>query len=593
MRDFSDRKSVIFSIFLTTGIIFLFRLFYIQIIDDSYKLSADNNVLRYITQYPARGVIYDRNGKLLVQNQPAYDLMVIPKQLKEIDTTDFCRLIEITKEQLISKLLIARKYSLYKPSVFQKQLSVEMYAAFQEKLYKFPGFFVQLRTLRKYPQNIAAHVLGYVSEVDSKIIENDSYYKAGDYIGNSGIEQSYEKILRGKKGIKVFVVDVFNSIKGSFANGEYDSLSVPGISITSTIDSKLQKYGELLMQNKKGSIVAIEPSTGEILALVTSPAYNPNLLVGRVRSENYKILETDTLVPLFNRALMAQYPPGSTFKVIEALIGLQEQVIFPNTMFSCNKSLVNCHNHPSPLDLHGSIQNSCNPYYYMVFKRIINKGISDNKDSETGFEEWRKHILSFGLGNKLNIDIPNEKSGNIPSANYYNKVYGKGRWRFETIYSLGIGQGEILFVPLQMANYTATIANRGYYYTPHLIKEPQPARHHKNQTTIDPEYFDLIVEAMWDVVERGTATRAKIKDIAVCGKTGTAENPHGEDHSIFIAFAPKDKPEIAISVVVENSGFGGTWAAPIASLMIEKYLTDSTSRPWEEDRILNADFINP
>ena len=620
MHDFSDRKHVILAIFLIIGIIFLFRLFYIQIIDDRYKLSADNNVLRYITQYPARGLIYDRNGELLVQNQPAYDLMVIPRQLKEIDTADFCHLIKITKEQFINKLHKARKYSFYKPSVFQKQLSVETYATFQEKLYKFPGFFVQLRTLRKYPQNIAAHVLGYVSEVNNRIIKKDNYYKAGDYIGYSGIEQSYEKMLRGKKGIKVFIVDVFNRIQGSFANGKYDSLAVPGMNLTSTLHDKLQEYGELLMQNKKGSIVAIEPSTGEILALVTSPAYNPNLLVGRARTKNYKQLETDTLEPLFNRAFMAQYPPGSIFKVIQALIGMQDSVIFPNTMFSCNRNLVNCHNHRSPLNLHESIQHSCNPYYYMVFKRIIYQGISDNKykDSEIGLERWRKHVLSFGIGNKLGIDISSEKSGNIPSANYFNKLYEKGRWKFETIYSLGIGQGEILLAPLQMANFTAIIANRGYYYTPHLIK-PHPAtspsegkipragtsspptgartaeelenQRSKNLTTIDQEHFDLIVDAMQDVVERGTARRAKIEGITVCGKTGTAENPHGEDHSIFIAFAPKDKPKIAISVVVENSGFGGTWAAPIASLMIEKYLTDSISRPQVEERILNANFI--
>ncbi|MFH1320403.1 MAG: penicillin-binding protein 2 [Bacteroidota bacterium] len=615
MHDYSDRKYVILAIFLTIGIIFLIRLFYIQIIDDRYKLSADNNVIRYITQYPARGLIYDRNGKLLVYNQFAYDLMVIPRQVKEIDTIDFCHLLDITKAQFIDNFTKAKKYSRYKPSVFQKQLSAETYAVFQEKLYNFPGFFVQPRTLRKYPQNIAAHLLGYVSEVNNRVIEKDNYYKAGDYIGNSGIEKSYEKKLRGKKGVKVFVVDVFNRIKGSFSKGKYDSLAVPGIDLVSTLDADLQAYGELLMQNKKGSIVAIEPSTGDILALVTSPGYDPDLLVGRVRSSNYKALEKDTLIPLFNRALMAQYPPGSTFKIIQALIGLQERVIFPNTMFSCNKFLVNCHNHRSPLNLHESIQYSCNPYYYMVFKRIIYQGKNDNKykNSEAGFNTWREHVLSFGLGNKLGIDISAEKGGNVPTVNYYNKIYGNGRWKFETVYSLGIGQGEILLVPLQMANFAAIIANRGYYYTPHLINEgtmderqhypaeyregtkegkDKPSSFGKHQTTINPEYFDLIVDAMQDVVENGTARRARIDSITVCGKTGTAENPHGEDHSIFIAFAPKDNPKIAISVVVENSGFGGTWAAPIASLMIEKYLTNNIGRPEDEKRILEEDFIN-
>ena len=484
MHDYSDRKFVIFAVFLIIGIIFLIRLFYIQIIDDQYKLSADNNILRYVTQYPARGLIFDRNGQILVHNQPAYDLMIVPKNVEEIDTSDFCQSIDITVSRFIEKFKKAKQYSRYKPSIFQEQLSAETYASFQEKLYKFPGFFVQHRTLRKYPQigrlpdgidysgGNAGHILGYISEVDQKVIDRDNYYKAGDYIGKSGIEKSYEMNLRGKKGRKVFVVDVFNRIKDSFSNGIYDSISEPGTDLVSTLDGELQSYGEILMRNKKGSIVAIEPSTGEILALVTSPSYDPNLLVGRARSENYLKLQTDTLVPLFNRALMAQYPPGSIFKVLQALIGLQEKVIFPNTIFRCNKRLINCHNHLSPLDLHGSIQHSCNPYYYMVFKRIINQGKSTNryKDSKIGLKNWRKHVLSFGLGNKLNIDISSEKSGNIPTAGYYDKIYGEGRWKFETIYSLGIGQGEILIVPLQMANFVAIIANSGYYYTPHIIR---------------------------------------------------------------------------------------------------------------------------
>ncbi|HIN39140.1 MAG TPA: penicillin-binding protein 2 [Flavobacteriales bacterium] len=595
MKDLSGRRRVIILIFLTTGIIFLFRLFYIQIIDDSYKLSADNNVIRYVTQHPSRGLIYDRNDKILVYNQPAYDLMVIPRQVKEIDTMDFCNLIDITIDEFKEKIVKAKRYSYYKPSIFQEQLSVITYAALQEKMYKFHGFSVYNRTLRSYPKKIAANILGFVGEVNKSTIEKDSYYVIGDYVGASGIEQAYEKELRGTKGINVYMVDVFNRIKGSFSNGEYDTLAVPGKTLNVTIKSDLQLLGESLMKNKIGSIVAIEPSSGEILAMISSPVYDPNLLVGRVRSKNYTIMQNDTTLPMFNRALMAQYPPGSIFKLIQALIAMQEKVAVPGTMFSCNKNLVNCHNHPYPLDLPSSIQHSCNPYYYMLYKRILNQGKSSNifKDAAIGFDNWRKHIISFGLGQKLGIDIANEKMGYIPTAESYDKIYGKYHWRFETIYSLGIGQGEILVVPLQMANIASILANRGYYYQPHLIRNLEDERPFKRRyTTIEPQYFEIVADAMKKAVESGTATRAKIDDIAVCGKTGTAENPHGEDHSIFIAFAPKENPKIAISVIVENSGFGGTWAAPIASLMIEKYLKGKIADKSKEDRILVTDFIN-
>jgi len=595
MKDLSGRQQVIILIFLFIGIIFLFRLFYIQIIDDSYKLSADNNVLRYVTQHPSRGLIYDRNDKILVYNQPAYDLMIIPKQVKEMDTADFCLLINITIDEFKIKFKKAKGYSYYKPSVFQEQLSAITYAALQEKMYKFPGFSVYNRTLRSYPEKIAGNILGFVGEVGSRTIKNDSYYVMGDYIGASGIEKSYEKKLRGKKGVKVYLVDVFNRIKGSFSNGEYDTLAISGETQNITIDASLQLLGETLMRNKIGSIVAIEPSSGEVLAMISSPTYDPNLLVGRIRSRNYSILQNDSTLPMFNRALMAQYPPGSIFKLIQALIALQDQVVVPGTMFTCNKSLVNCHNHSYPLDLLGSIQHSCNPYYYMLYKRILNQGISKNifKDAAIGFTNWRKHILSFGLGQKLGIDIANEKKGNIPSVETYNKIYGKYHWKFETIYSLGIGQGEILAVPLQMANIASIIANKGHYFVPHLIrKKEKELPIEKKVTTIDSKYFDLVIDAMQKVVENGTATRAKIDSVSVCGKTGTAENPHGEDHSIFIAFAPKENPKIAISVIVENSGFGGTWAAPIASLMIEKYLNGEISNKAKEERILAADFIN-
>ena len=601
MKDFSGRRQVVMLIFISVAVIFLGRLFYIQMIDESYKLSADNNVIRYVTVYPGRGIIYDRNGEILVYNQPAYDLMVNPNQLKDLDTADFCELIDIDKEAFKKKISAAKRYSYRKPSTFQEQLSPVTYAAFQEKMYKFDGFFVNARSVRSYPDKMGANVLGYVSEVNAKKIESDSYYSMGDYIGASGVEQAYEAELRGVKGVKVFMVDVFNRIKGSFGEGRYDSLAVSGNDIQMTIDGVLQGYGELLMRNKKGSVVAIEPSTGEILAMVSSPTYDPNLLVGRVRSENYLRLQKDTLLPMFNRALMAQYPPGSIFKLVQALISLEDEVAVPSTMFTCNKALVNCHNHSFPLDMYGSIQHSCNPYYYMLYKRILYQDRSHNKfkDAALGFENWRTNVTSFGLGDRLGIDIPNEKRGTIPTSELYDKIYGKLHWRFETIYSLGIGQGEILVVPLQMANLASIIANQGYYYTPHLVRQTKlspnttgPAGMEKHETSVGAQHFGLIRDAMEQVVQNGTARRAKIDSIVVCGKTGTAENPHGEDHSVFIAFAPKDNPKIAISVIVENSGFGGTWAAPIASLMIEKYLADSISRPDAEARILEVDFIH-
>ncbi len=595
MQDLSSRKEIVILVFITVAIIFLIRLFYIQVIDDSYKLSAENNVMRYVTEYPARGLIYDRTGKVMVYNQPAYDLMVIPRHVKKLDTIDFCNLIDITKAEFIEKLIAAKKYSYYKPSIFQEQLNSETYAALQEKMYKFDGFLVYNRSLRKYPYNAAASLLGYINEVSGKIIEKDSYYSSGDYIGASGIEKSYEKQLRGKKGVKVFMVDVFNRVKSSFRDGIYDTLPESGTNLNSTIDIELQQLGEKLMQNKKGSLVAIEPSTGEILAMVTSPSYDPNLLVGRVRSENYVKLQKDTLVPLFNRALMAQYPPGSIFKIVQALIAMQEKAITPQTMFTCNKRLINCHNHPFPLDVFGSIQHSCNPYYYMVFKRILNPGKSPNVfiDTEMGFATWREHIGNFGLGERLGVDILSEKGGNIPTIEYYDKIYGRRHWKFETVYSLGIGQGEILVVPLQMANLAAIFANRGYYITPHIIRNKNKSEGDNiHYTKIEKKYFDLVADAMAKVVENGTARRAQIDSITVCGKTGTAENPHGEDHSVFIAFAPRYNPKIAVSVYVENSGFGGTWAAPIASLIIEKYLTRELKNQRKLDRILEADFIH-
>lgn len=598
----TERMYVVMGIVLLIAVIFLGRLFYIQVIDESYRLSAENNVLRYQIEYPARGLIYDRNGELLVYNEAAYDLMVIPRQAKEVDTTTICKILGIERDQFTRKMVKAKAYSWRKPSVFEKQISAETYAMLQEKLYRLKGFFVQKRTLRKYPKPIAAHLLGYVGEASQQKLQQDPYYKRGDYVGISGLEKAYEEELRGQKGVEVIMVDVFNRNKGSYKDGKYDTTAVAGKTLTSSIDAKLQAYGEKLMQNKTGGIVAIEPSTGEILALVSAPTFDPNLLVGRVRSENYSNLQKDTLIPLFNRALMSeQNPPGSTFKLINALIGQQLGVVTPNTTYSCPRGYVSgnfrmgCHDHRSPLNLRESVQHSCNAYYGNVFRNIIDH---TGKPWE-GFEIWRNHVMSFGLGKKFNTDLPIEYDGNVPSKAFYDKYYGENRWKSLTIISMAIGQGELGTTPLQLANMTAAIANRGYYYPPHLVKaidgEPISNRFtEKHQTTIDKQYFEPVIDGMAMVFEQGgTGFRSRHDSITMCGKTGTAQNPHGEDHSIFVCFAPKDDPKIALAVFVENAGGGSKYGAPIASLMVEKYLMDSISRPHLEQPILDADLIDP
>lgn len=599
MNALSGRRYVIAVIFFAVCFIYLLRLFYIQVINDSYKMSANNNVLRYMTEYPARGLVYDRDGVLLVYNEAAYDLMVTPRQVKQIDTTDFCETIGITRQQFIKKMKQVKAYSPYKESVFEKQLSKETYAALQEKLYKFKGFFVQARTLRKYPQEIAAHTLGYVGEVSEKVTENNSYYKSGDYIGISGIEKSYEEELRGKKGLKIMMVDVFNRPKGRFKDGMYDTTAISGQNLISSLSAKLQKYGEQLLQNKSGAIVAIDPSSGEILACVSGPSYNPNLLVGRERTKNYGKLFMDKSLPLFNRALMAYYPPGSTFKLLNGLIGEQEQVTFRDTRYPCNRGYPvmggkpKCHPHPSPMDLPGAVSTSCNSYFCYVFRSII-----DNRKKYpnvvAGYNAWRDYVLSFGVGVKIHTDLPQELPGNVPTQKYYDKYFGKNGWKSSTIVSLSIGQGELGVTPLQMANIICSIANKGYYYTPHIIKgvgekkQPRPEYKKKHYTKVEPQYFEPIIDGMQGAVDHGTSTSARLKDIVVCGKTGTAQNPHGKDHSVFVAFAPRENPKIAVAVLVENGGWGATWAVPIGGLMIEKYLRDSISKPEMEKRMLEG-----
>lgn len=600
--DHQNRKNVILAIFLFVGVLFAIRLFMLQVLSNEYKLSAENNVLRYITEYPARGLIYDRNGELLVYNEAAYDLMVVPGQLKSFDTLELCELLNLDRAAFLERLEKAKNYSYRKPSVFLEQISREDYGYLEEKLYKYEGFYVQARTLRKYPRPVAAHLLGYIGEVDRNDLEKDPYYSRGDYIGKSGLERSYEKQLRGAKGMRIVMVDVFNREKGSFSGGQYDTSAVAGRDLGISIDVDLQAYGEQLMQNKIGSIVAIEPESGEILSLITAPSYDPNLLVGRIRSKNYFMLNDDSLKPLMNRAIMGTYPPGSTFKMVNALAGMQEEVLFPATTYYCDgpeSRPIRCtHYHESPLQLNSAIQNSCNPYFWKIFRSIITNPAYSH--DSVGFRHWRDHVVSFGFGQRFDTDIPFELKGNIPTQDYYDRIYSKGHWRALTIRSLAIGQGEILLTPLQLANLVAVIANRGHYYKPHILKAIDGVENpigdfvERQQTSIAPEHFDFIRNAMLDVFEgeHGTARWYRIDSVRMCGKTGTVENPHGEDHSMFIAFAPYENPRIAISVIVENAGFGSTWAAPIATLMIEKYLLGKVHRTYLEKRMMEADFIN-
>ncbi len=600
----SSRRFVVIGVFVTIGVVFAIRLLYIQIIDGTYSELANRNALRYVTQYPSRGLVYDRNGKLLVYNEVVYDLMVIPRQVKNIDTNAFCSLLNITKEDFIKKMEKAKKYSVYTPSFFEKQILKDDFATLQEKLYTFQGFYAQKRTIRSYPDSVAAAVLGYIGEVNEKKIEQEPYYKRGDYIGMSGVEKSYEKLLRGEKGSRITLVDVHNREKGAFQNGKFDIPAVAGKNLYSTLDLDLQKYAEKLMANKRGSIVAIEPSTGEILCFVSAPSYDPNLLTGRQRGRNYKKLAEDISKPLFNRALMAQYPPGSIFKVAQALVALDMGVIDVQTGFACDKGLVGCHNHPSASNVRDAIKMSCNPYFYRVFQREVQqKNPKTGKiDSKYGLSLWTQAMKRMGFGTRMEVDISNVAKGYIPDTSFYNKWYPYG-WNFHTIYSNSIGQGEVMVVPIQMANFAALVANRGWYITPHVIKAfgDEKQKHvykkytQKHYSFIAPSWWNVAVGGMWGVVHEpgGTGRRADVPGLNVCGKTGTAENI-GADHSVFIAFAPKDNPKIAVSVYVENArGGGGSWAAPIAGLIIEKYINRKVERTEIEKQYMEASPCQP
>ncbi|MBN8577813.1 MAG: peptidoglycan glycosyltransferase [Cytophagales bacterium] len=599
------RREIVQVVVALVGLIFLVRLFFIQVADNRYAELADGNAIMRQVEYPFRGLIYDRNNKLIVYNTPEFDIQVVMKEVKKFDSARFCTVVGLSRQELRAKFreMKARKeYSPYKPTLFLNQLSNIDFARIQDHLDEFPGFYVQARTTRAYQSPTLANALGYVSEISKENLARDAsgIYKQGDYVGQSGIEAFYEEFLRGKRGVRFKLRNVKGIEKGSFKNGEYDTLSVPGANLYTGIDLDLQQYGEFLMKGKAGSIVAIEPASGEILSLVSGPSYDPSLLTGRYYSSNFKLISSDSLKPLFNRPLMAQYRPGSIFKIAQAMTALQEKVLTPDTRIRCDRSVINCHGAHSNEDLRGAIANSCNPYFHNVLRRMLNKGIVNDPfaDTRIGLEEWNKHITSFGFGKRLGIDLPNEKDGLIPTPAYYDRAYRNRPWKFSNIYSIAIGEGENLVVPIQMANFAATIANRGYYYTPHLVKaigengQPLPHYTQRHYTTIDSSYFIVAVDAMQKVVEEGTGQyRAKLAGVIVCGKTGTVQNaPPLFDHSVFIAFAPRDNPKIAISVYVEDAGQGARAAASIASLMIEKYLFGATKRPHIEQYVLNNKF---
>ncbi|QJD94929.1 penicillin-binding protein 2 [Mucilaginibacter robiniae] len=605
MNNYFERRYVIAGIFITLVIILLARLFYIQIVDDKYTLYATRNVIRQKIIFPARGPILDRNGKILVQNLPVYDITVIPKEVKPFDTLEFCRLIGVDKDGFDKRLIKARKYSPYRESIFEKQLSVQQYAALSERMSEFPGFDVQRRTIRTYPDSTAAQFLGYISEVNDQDVERSGdYYRPGDYIGRTGVEKSYETILRGQRGVQNFMVDSRGVFQGQFAGGKLDTPAIAGEQLTSSLDIRIQKLGEALMHNKVGSIVAIEPSTGEILCFVSSPTYDPNLMVGRQRGNNMAAMYKDFYRPLLVRPIQAYYPPGSSFKPLDALIALQEGIITPQTTFFCphyyqaGNHRVGCEHFDGVTDLRKAISQSCNTYFCNVFDRLINKNGGGHRTADT-YMNWRTNVNKFGFGVKLGLDLPHERKGLVPSSKFYDNRYHKDHWRVNTIISDAIGQGELLSTPLQMANIECTIANRGFYYTPHLIKAIGDRRITKAEYTtrnyvgIDSTYFNPVIDGMQDVVDRGTAAESRIPGIIMCGKTGTAQN-RGKNHSIFVGFAPRDNPKIAIAVIVENGGFGASWAAPIASYLVEKYLRDAITRPKAQVAyIMNKNLLPP
>lgn len=600
------RKALLPIVVIAGSVLLLIRIFYLQVINDSFITQSENNAIKIKYDYPERGYVYDRNGKLLIANQPSYDIMVVPKDVKNLDTTEFCELLDIDKEYFLQRMKKAIVYSPLLPSVFMSQLTKLESAAFQEKIRNFSGFYIQKRALRDYQVDYGANIFGFIAQANEGIIKKNKYYKSGDLIGMQGVEKSYEEVLRGQKGVRYMLRDKFNREIGSYKDGKFDTIAKQGKDITLTIDAELQKYGEELMINKWGGIVAIEPKTGEILALVSSPTYNPALLVGRQRSKNYSLITKDVIAkPMYDRGLLAQYPPGSPFKVLTGLIGLQEGVINDSTSYNCHHGFsyargrfMRCHCGGGAVQLHRAIYQSCNTYFSNTYIKIINK----YEDHSYGVDNWAKHLKSFGLGDYMGYDLPIGSPGLIPSGKLYDKLYKGWRWDGKTILSNAIGQGEVSMTPMQLANFMAAIANRGYYYTPHIVKGIKGATidkkfREKHNTTIDKKHFDPIISGMNAVYgPGGTASGLGITGIELCGKTGTAENflkVNGkriklQDHSIFVAFAPKENPKIAIAVFVENGYWGKRWAGPISSLMIEKYLKKKITRTDFERRMLTG-----
>ncbi len=591
------------------AIILLAKLFYIQIINDEYKKDASNNSMVYAPVYPPRGVIYDRNGEILVGNSVCYDILVTPRDVKRFDTLALAAALDTTADFIRGKMQYYRTYRSkigYRSQTLLKHVSHETYTRFAEQAYRFPGFSSQVRSIREYPFNAGGNLLGYISEVGADYIRKHPEYKSGDYVGRTGLEAAMEDSLRGEKGYHIYLRDSRNRLQSSYADGAEDKPAVPGKDIVSTIDAHLQQYGQRLMEGKLGSVVAIEPSTGEILAMVSSPGIDVDVLsdIGR----HYEEISGNPRKPMFNRTVMASYPPGSVFKLVNGLIGLQEGVLQPSNSYPCNGGFyyssgrkLGCHAHSSPLQFKDAIATSCNGYFCYVMRNILEN--DEYAGTAEALDAWRKYVLSFGFGQKLDSDFPSELGGNIPTSSYYDRIYGKGRWKFQTIVSLSIGQGEIGATPLQIANLAAIMANRGYYYIPHIVKESEGVSidgrfRERHYTLVDTTHFQTAVDGMYMAVNGGgsagaTARSAAIPGLDVCGKTGTAQNPHGKDNSVFICFAPKDNPRIAVAAYVENAGFGATWALPVASLMLEMYLKGEISpqRRYLEDKMLNTRFF--
>jgi penicillin-binding protein 2 len=620
--NLENRKLVFILLFILVGFVFVVRLFYMQVVDDKWIERAGEVAKRKVIIKPPRGILYDRNGEKIVANKTYYNLMFVEDDIVDFDTLSFSKLIGISVDSIAQRFVQIRKeldrktrsketgndtvvndYRSYLPYSFLKELSSDEIAKIATELPEYKGFYENPISMRDYPYPNGANIFGYLNEINAPELNADRrFYSVGDFIGRTGIEKYYEHSLRGQKGTKVILTSARGKLVDNFANGKLDTNAIQGPPLHLGIDIVLQAYGEKLMQNKLGSIVAIEPSTGEILAMVSAPSYDPNLMVGaRNIRTNYNKLYNDTLKPFYPRPLAAEYPPGSIFKVVQALIGLQEEVITEDTGFPCTKSLVGCHNHPPATSISKAIQYSCNPYFYYEVKKIIQQGKHEShfKDAAEGLAIWEKYMHSFGLGIRPETDIYGLRSGVIPNVKFYNHWYGEYRWAFSTIRSNSIGQGEVKLTPLQMANIAAIVANNGYYYEPHLVKSigddgPLDKFKNKKHTMVNAKYFAAVKEGMRGAVNEpyGTARRARIKDVVVAGKTGTAQNPHGEDHSVFMAFAPYDNPKIAIAVFIENAGYGGTWAAPIASLMMEKYLTGEIADELKEKRILEKRFTH-